>query len=467
MSKRLVLSLCAMWLLWGGSGALADGAGAPTSAPLEVRLTSATVTHGRFLGFGGEWDPKFWADYNLRLGVNEADWQRVVQRVHWMRIPLVRMMMLSRWCTQGDGRFDWQSPDMQSLYRHLDVCQREGIQVVLTDWGCVVPWNRVPGFHGMDDPAYAEAIGKYLDHLIRTKGYTCIRYFVLGNEPNLEGFGWEQWKKGVENVRKELEKRGLKLAFVGSDESCGPDWHRRAVDEMASSFDLWDVHDYASQSDVAGGEFEKRLRRLWDYALKNDPKASDKPFVICEAGMSDGQIAASGNSNIDTYGFGVFMADYAVQATRAGSAWVLAWMLDDSSHEGFRLGMWKDKSGGFAFRRWFYPWGLLVRYVPAGAELLKVEDPSPQLRVLAARLAEGKEWSFCVVNRGDQEASVRLSGGDSESRQYRLYLYSEAKAPTDAQGFPVAAEAKQARLDQGLVLSCPANSVVLATTVGE
>ncbi|KKM04162.1 hypothetical protein LCGC14_1767030, partial [marine sediment metagenome] len=143
--------------------------------PMQIVVEGRSAIAKRFLGFGAEWDPMFWAPFNRKLGVTEKDWRLVVERIRWMRMPIVRMMMLSRWCTQGDGRFDWDSPEMKGLYRHLDVCQKLGIAVILTDWGCAT-WTKVPGYSGTADPKYAEGIGRYMDHLINRRGYTCIKY---------------------------------------------------------------------------------------------------------------------------------------------------------------------------------------------------------------------------------------------------------------------------------------------------
>ena len=137
----------------------------------QERTTIVVDTHNvacsRFLGSGAEWDPKFWADYNLKLGVGEQDWKTVIRRIRWMKLPFVRMMLLTKWCLpKADGAFDWNAPEMKSLYRHLDVCQKEGVTVFLMDWGIGADWNKVSGLSGNDDPKYAEAIGTYLDYLI-------------------------------------------------------------------------------------------------------------------------------------------------------------------------------------------------------------------------------------------------------------------------------------------------------------
>ncbi len=110
-----------------------------------MAVDRSQVAVAEFLGFGCEWDPLFWHAFNRKAGVTEADWQTVQRRVAFMRLPIVRMMMMQvRWCYRGDGRFDWQSEEMKSLCAHLDICRCQGITIVLTDWG-VETWTPAPG----------------------------------------------------------------------------------------------------------------------------------------------------------------------------------------------------------------------------------------------------------------------------------------------------------------------------------
>ncbi len=423
----------------------------------------------RFLGFGAEWDPNFWAEHNLQLGVTEADWAVVVRRIRWMKLPLVRSMVQARWYTKGDGRFDWDTPAMKSLYRHLDVCQAEGIRVFLTDWG-VATWCKVPGFSGNDDPKYAEAIGACLDYLTREKHYTCIKHFILVNEPNYEGGGWDRWKKGVENVAKVLADRKLPVTFVGTDAAHDDAWHRKGVDELAKCFGMWEIHRYAPVAEVLKGDLEAYFRKQWDYALTNDLAAHDKPFMVGEAGMRDGMVSSHTNTNIQTFDYAVFMADYAVQAARSGAAAVSAWMLDDSSHKGFNWGMWKTKAEGMALKPWFYTWALLARFVRPGSTIFRVPQPSDRLRILAARLhlREGQtppDWTFVLVNRGRAEASIALKVPGAGQATLRRYLYSRASAKADPDGFPLPVGETKANLAAGLPVACPPDAILLLTTL--
>ena len=431
---------------------------------VKVVINTKAVACKSFIGFGAEWDP---AAYDL-CGVTDKDFALIERRIRLMKLRAARIMILGKWCVPKTGKLDWNTRAMQRLYRHLDVCQKNNITVFLTDWGCVRSWVKIPGIKDTADPKYAELIGTYLDHLVNRRKYTCIKYFILVNEPNFEAGGWDLWKKGIENVAAVLARRKLdrQITLTGPDHSNADTWLYRAVDQLSSVIGAYDVHRYANDRNVRAGKLEAYFRRQWDYAKKHDAKAKGKPFIVGEAGMIDGAYPPRGNRNIDKHWYGVFMADYAAQAVAAGSSAVLAWMLDDNSHKDFAWGLWSDKKGGMKLRPWSYPWSLLCRHVPPGSTTYRVKSPSTQVRVLAAR-APGGGWTFCVVNRGKRAAPLLLRAAGAKPTLFRRYVYSPKSAKKDASGFPLPTDTRKLDLAAGAVVTCPANGVVVVTSLGD
>lgn len=473
----LLLTPCLAWAAEPADAAPRDKKAGQDNAQNMITLHADKPVVANFLGFGTEWDPNFWvqgtfktgADGKSEAGVTEEDWALVTRRIRWMRLPLVRMMILSRWCTAGDGKFNWESKNMQSLYRHLDVCQKEGIQVILTDWGCVPEWVRVAGYSGVGDPKYAAGIGTYLDYLVNERKYTCLRYFILVNEPDNEAGGYDNWKQGVLNVAQVLRERKLsdRICFLGSDMTTAEDWHRKAVDQLQGVLGGYDFHRYAPEAEVRSGDLGRHIAAMWQYALAKDPQARNKPLMVAEAGIFSPGFTASNNPLHLKYEYGLYMADYAAQAADAGSQAVLAWMLDDSSHAGFTWGMWQNKGGGFALKPWFYTWSLLTRYFPRGSSLVAAEHACAGLRVLAGRIpkAEGAAWTVCLVNRDSAERKLRLSAPGAGKAAFQRYVYSRAETKTDADGFPAPVATEELDLNEGSAISCPGDGVVVLTSL--
>ncbi len=195
------------------------GQSAPITAQPDlpvVEPSGGNPLDGSFIGFGAEWDSHAYIFY----GINDADFSLIRERIKWMRLPLVRVMMLSRWCYTGNGNYNWNTPEMKMLLRELDICEELGISVVLTDWGMEPNWMIIPDVTKIDDPKYAEIIGHYMDYLINFKKYHCIKYFVFTNEPR-DGARCEPWLAGLSNVAAKLKKRGLdrSVRLTGTDQS--------------------------------------------------------------------------------------------------------------------------------------------------------------------------------------------------------------------------------------------------------
>jgi hypothetical protein len=426
-----------------------------------------SVIRDRFLGFGAEWDSHA---YNAN-GITDADFALISRRIEWMRLPIVRIMMQAKWVYKGNNQFDWETPEMKSLYRHLDLCQRRGMSVILTDWGVEPQWLKTPGIADVGDAKYAEVIGTYMSHLIERKGYNCIKYFVMVNEPNWEVKEWSRWKKGVQNVYAQFQKRGLdkKVLFTGSDQSSSDSWHMMAVDQLQSTLGAYDIHRYVGEPQVRLGRIYDYYREMWQYALDKDPRARQKPFIVAESGVTGVGASSSQNPLTATPEYGVWMTDYAIQATNAGSSAVLTWMLDDNSHVGFTWGMWKSKKDNFALKPWFYTWSLLSRTVPPGSKIYRVAATNPKLRVLAAQLpatsSAASGWTFCLVNRGTSETTLNLKVSGAKTTAMNRYVFSPNVAAVDADGFPKPQTQTQVNLAQGLNITCPPDTVVLVTAV--
>ena len=143
-------------------------------SPAAVNIDTDTVLVQRYTGPGVQWDP---SDY----AYTDAQWTRIFRRVDALHPSFIRCCLgASFYCTGFDARgkpiYAWDTPGMGRLYRILDYCQKRHVEVLMGEWG--------PDF-GMttDDPRWSNLIGDCLEHLVRVKGYTCIKYYNKQNEP--------------------------------------------------------------------------------------------------------------------------------------------------------------------------------------------------------------------------------------------------------------------------------------------
>src|SRR5450759_2374311 len=117
---------------------------------VSVELDQKKVICKHFLGFGAEWDSN---GYNAS-GSTDEDFAGIRKRVEWMQLPIARIMIQSKWCYKGNGQYDWDDSQMKVLYRNLDVCQKLGTTVLLTDWGVEPAWLKTPDVSRVDDLKY-------------------------------------------------------------------------------------------------------------------------------------------------------------------------------------------------------------------------------------------------------------------------------------------------------------------------
>ena len=258
---------------------------------------------------------------------------------------------------------------------------------------------------------------------------------------------------------------------MGSDNTGAPEWHHQTVDQLHHVMGAYDFHRYASPEEVRQVRLAEFIRTEWAYALNGDPHARTKPLIITEAGIFSPGFSASNNPLHLSYEYGLYMADYAVQAVSAGSWAVLAWMLDDNSHKNFTWGMWHDKPAGFKLKPWFYVWALLSRFVPAGSTVYLSEVPLSDLRLLPARTpAEssketGNNWTFVLVNHGTLERRIVLHVPNGGKLRFTRYLYSRALQKTGPDGFPVPVDTIDGDLSAGIEIVCLPEAVTLLTTL--
>jgi hypothetical protein len=417
----------------------------------DVVVDKQNVAVSGFVGFGAEWDP-----YPRKsLPVPPV----VQQRIGAMKLPLIRTRMFVNWYTKDAVRYDFNSGPMQRLYANLDVARQQGITVILTDW-CRGAWTGFT-FGRMDNPAYAKALARGVEHLTKSKGYTNIKYFVMCNEPNFNnGGGFQEYEAGMQNLSREWADHDLQslVKLTGPDESGSPTWLDQTSTRLSNQVGAYDAHYYASSGAIQSGAFEGAIRSMWR-SVSQDASAGRKDLLITEAGVSEN---TDNNSYILTYEYGLNMADYAVQAVRAGTKGVVAWMLDDEMYGSPNWGMWSDAAHGRKLKPFFYPWSLATKLFPPGMTMYNVSSPAGVRIIAGSDPARG--WSFAVVNRNSSRTLLNLKVPSGGSLTYDSYLYSPRRAPADGDGIPLpTSTGVSGNLSNGVQVKVPANSVAFVS----
>jgi hypothetical protein len=204
-----------------------------------------------------------------------------------------------------------------------------------------------------------------------------------------------------------------------------------------------------------------------------DPHAAGKPRILGEAGMLDGKNNDDQNPNVQTFIYGVWMADLETQVARGGWTGASAWDLDDAKHSsGDSLKMWGfwntfsapgDTAEGIP--PWFYTWSLMSRLLPPGAAIVSTSGGASQtgFRSVAASWKSNSQayTSIMLVNDADTALTVTVSAPSVGAGDLTEFHYFATDSPADSNGFPTPEETlTNVDLSSGFAVNMPSRGVV-------
>ena len=460
---------------------------APVPAPpssTEVAVDPNSPPLSTFDGLGAEMDP-------YDSPPTPERWQTIKKRLEFARFGFIRVMVNSSdYCTgldaKGNPEYAWDQSDRRKgkgfarLTAVLDFAQSQGVSVYLGEWA--QPGKL--GFTNPADPRWARIIGGFVEYLIKRKHYTVINHFIEYNEPNgkwmwkdeTPNFG--QWGTGIQNLRQELDARGLQsVTLAGPDNSGDEDWFSDSVHKMPSLFGAWECHIYIKDPFILDGSVEKQLSQSRLTILKFDPNGAAKPRILGEVGLSTGKNSAAHlQARIATFPYGVEMGDLVAQIADAGWTGASAWMLDDELHvdklgHAHGWGFWDSgPSSDMTPRPWFYVWSIASRYFPKGSSILKVRcsGDTSEFRAVAAQWSSpsGNQGTVMLINEEDVPRKVTLHASLLQGKKISAYHYFDGERPVNEDSLPVPAKiAMPAGNEKGSVsIIMPARGVILLTT---
>ncbi len=219
---------------------------------------------------------------------NEPAWRQLAGHASWLGLDFVRVELSQRMYEPQRRRFDWDDDEMRALYRILDWAEAARADVFLQQMWAHVEWNAIPGVHpllsaprSIDELAFG--LGELAEHLTRRKGYTCIRWLAIVNEP--PGGTWGYWwgtgsypsftiTPALAAVRAELDRRSLPLPLSGPDWTSLPPFDASKID-FDGYLGAYDIHSYEPLT-VSGQE---TLAQWAEWAHRHG-----KPFFLSEMG---------------------------------------------------------------------------------------------------------------------------------------------------------------------------------------
>jgi hypothetical protein len=356
-----------------------------------------------FLGFGWEDDGWFYNAENAEHGADEAAYALREDRIRSLDGDLVRMFF---WYEDFNpardfATYDWDTNNMRSKYRTLDLYQALGIPVNVVG----VRW----GWEGLyDRPSeLARMVGDLLEHLVEARGYTCIRYWTLANEPDNEVLRETTFERFVEVTRlvdEQIRNRGLDIDVVGSDEAVSFEVFRETVrnDAYFQTADLYASHMYlhAAGAPLVKYRFEERLALL-------HAREPFKPLYLAEFGFQDDRSTHLLNPLMEEYRYAPLVMSAVCDGLNIGLSAFSIWTLHEVYYPGngfMNYGLW-DFGGDWPVRPVYHAWAALTRRTEPGMPVHRVASSHPN-RLKAAVVGDTLYW----VNRGHDDVRVELVG---------------------------------------------------------
>lgn len=382
----------------------------------------------------------------------------------------------------------------------LTYCQLHHIQVALGAWNVVGDLsNDVWGM--MDectqDIRWAKISADVFDYLVNKKGFTCIRWFVNGNEPNYLGASgssknannsYEKWQNGVKNVRSALDAKGLtQIGIVGGDTTGaeGTETYWKGIASgIADKVADYGCHLYLSNYYIDGGMVLDEVNALTAKIKTLDTGfGTERPLDIWECGLLDGKNASTdSNTLIKTVSYGVRMADFTIQTLLGGFNSVVYWDFDDAMNFMYssgiatpkRWGMFSSLASDQAFdqelRPWFHSSALLSNLLRPGSKIYgsPVNDSTndKDFRTLGVTNADGTSGGIVAVNRGTAAMSKSFVFDPKINASGKLYIYQfgEGLLRLGGDGYLLPNYTIEGSLNKKLTLSMPANTLLVVST---
>jgi hypothetical protein len=379
-----------------------------------------------------------------------AAWVQLKEHATWLGMNFVRVELSQRMYEPRRGEFDWENEEMLALYEILDWAEERGVDVFLQQMWAHVEWNAIPGVHPLisaphDLDDFAGGITTLLEYLTADKGYSCIKYFCMTNEPpgGTWGYWWEYGKEegsidqAWKRLYEEFTSREINIPLAGPDWTDLPPFEESKLG-FTTHFGAIDIHSYQG----VGKDGQEILRQWADWA-----HGHGKPFFLTEYGnMTLGW--GGDDPNQKSMDAAISNACDVIRATRAGVDAFNKWSY---TNRGDLDGQWQLVRTWDMGNKTYYPeifpepeayygFGIISRFLSKYSSVAECIVGAPDSVVMGtALISPGGELSIFLVNLTGDDLTVEL---DIKVRTERtMHLYQVSKEVVQRPGFRLDPEA--------------------------
>jgi len=409
---------------------------------------------------------------------DSARWNAIFAHADWLGFDWCRVEIDHGMYEPEKGTFTFDNREMRILYRYLDYCQSRNVDVYFTEMWPDVKWLVHKNFLGdavaelrsapNDFTAWAKGYSRLLNYLINERGYTCIKWVSVNNEPH-ENWSW--WKAadgtpqdilaGLQAMKPEMDALNLPCKLVATDAPFKyeikdeakylPYIGAMAFHDYSSVFDWWTNLPYMQHTEMA-------LLKWKDFARTN----GNLPVFMAEFGSFLFGIVKDTDGPARWISL-IHDAELVIRLTNAGIDGMNRWSFinrGDLDGHWEMINTWDAKNQRLAdsitpHQNSYYVYGLISRFTAKYSDVLKTtvtggadtttfvsQDGSrlPLQRVFAAtfRSPGSKTISTFILNDSETVRVAKIDLSTLPKGTYYLYeLNQSAKDITDVSVEPV------------------------------
>ncbi len=476
-----------------------------------TRYDVGTANARKTEGFGTQFDTCIVEKQN---GLNEEEWQLQVNALKKMNLQNVRVRFYPEMYERGNdnndpysfdyssANVDFDSIEMNHLYKLLDVFEENGVKVDLSWYGCRTTFNSedgkvdgswlggtlrennsnwmvAPNKGSNPNEEFAESVAACLNYLINVKGYTCVNEYSIFPEPDgLYKLTTANYVAISDSIENRLTSMGIadKMLFSGpaSMDIAAEKYNNSAATwgNTAAEFDSKYLQQF-----VSGGEsvFEKVTVSAYPFTNQTSNaqmlQTAQKYVAVCnkynlswgiaECGTSTATSNVS-NEDADKYDRAMFMARFFINLVNAGCTNIKYFVFSDCGYDSTlnQLGLFYFRNKNFAPKPVWYTWSLICRYTDIGSEVYPITSVDSDVCITALKLPDGS-WTYVAANTAAEAKKVAIVNGRAD-RARSMNLYEVRPSTVGGSELKVVSAKSTVSTQSGKAeFSIPANSVVV------
>jgi hypothetical protein len=426
-------------------------------------------------------------------------WQTVYKMTDWLGLDWCRLEINHRMYEPDQGRIDTTCYEMRILYRWLDYCQSRNIDVLLQEMWPDVEWLAHPSLKNdrikllcsapADFNAWADGFANLVDYLVKKRGYSCIKWLSVANEPMEKGSWWQDANGSPQNIfpavkamQERLQKKMLPVQIAGPDRvnylGIQLNWDIKdyvgaySFHEYSATFDWWQDTIWLNG---AMSSFSQQLKKVKEY--KKRAIADGKALFFPEFGSMILGVEATGKGPSTHISF-LRDAQLLIRFSNAGVDAFNRWSLlnrGDLDAQWQLINTWDTQN--HSILKFFYPqpnaycgYGLFTRFTSKYSDVVKTEvqggitDSLHRVFATAYRSPVNKNYSIYITNDSGNEFNLSLDLTAIANDTIHFYKYCISREDEDKPVLPLIPK-EIVIPDRFMIDKLPPESVLLISTI--